>query len=180
MTHTLATRGGQILRAMRKSLALVALLALAVPLAGYAAVRAGEGTLSVDNGHGRVVVQAKGAIIGRLTSGSVIVYDLTPNDAFEPYVSGDDYVRLVGETGLQYGGRNLRFRLIGGAYRIVVKGAGIDLSVVANGFAVLEGDAEDAGVYSVDGADCRVAGGASCKPLPDKAKFVKLGTGDRP
>jgi hypothetical protein len=165
---------------MRKSLALVVLLALAVPLAGYAAVRAGEGTLSVDNGHGRVVVQAKGAILGRLTSGTVTVYDLTPNDAFEPFVSGDEYVRLVGETGLQYGGRNLRFRLIGGSYRLVVKGAGIDLSVVANGFAVLEGDVDEPGVYSVDGADCRVAAGASCKPLPDKAKFVKLGTGDRP
>jgi hypothetical protein len=165
---------------MRKSLVLVALLALAIPVAGYAAAHAGEGTLSVDNGHGKVIVQAKGAILGRLTSGSVVVYDLTPNDAFEPYVSGDDYVRLVGETGLQYGGRNLRFRLIGGAYRIVVRGAGIDLSVVANGFAVLEGDTEDSGVYSVDGADCRIAAGAFCKPLPDKPKSIKLGVGDRP
>ena len=180
MTHTLGTRSGSILRPMRKSLALLVLLALAVPLAGYAAVRAGEGTLSVDNGHGKVVVQAKGAILGRLTSGSVIVYDLTPNDVFEPFVSGDDYVRLVGETGLQYGGRNLRFRLIGGSYRIVVKGSGIDLSVVANGFATLEGDVVDSGVYSVDGADCRTGENASCKPLPDKVKFVKLGTGDRP
>jgi hypothetical protein len=180
MTHTLATRSGSILRPMRKSLALLTLLALAVPLAGYAAVRAGEGTLSVDNGRGKVVVQAKGAILGRLSSGSVIVYDLTPNDAFEPYVSGDDYVRLVGETGIQYGGRNLRFRLIGGSYRVVVKGSGIDLSVVANGFAILEGDPDEPGVYSVDGANCRAAGGASCKPLPDKPKSIKLGTGDRP
>jgi hypothetical protein len=181
MTHTLGTRGVSILRPMRRSLALLALLALAVPLAGYAAVRAGEGTLSVEGGHGKVVVQAKGAILGRLASGSVIVFDLTPNDAFDPYVSGDDYVNLVGETGIQYGGRNLRFRLIGGSYRVVVKGTGIDLSVVANGFAVLEGDPDDPGVYSVDGADCRNATGATaCKPLPDKAKSVKLGTGERP
>ena len=181
MTHTLGSRDASILRPMRKSLALIVLLALAVPLVGYAAVRAGEGTLSVDDGHGKVVVQAKGAIIGRLTSGTVLVYDLTPNDVFEPFVSGDDYVRLVGETGIQYGGRNLRFRLIGGAYRVVVKGAGIDVSVVANGFAVLEGDVDEAGVYSVDGADCRVGPNASsCKALPDKAKYVKLGTGDRP
>jgi hypothetical protein len=177
MTLTLGTRGVSILRPMRRSLVLVALLALVVPLAGYAAARAGEGTLSVDNGRGKVTVQAKGAILGRIASGSVVVYDLTPNDLYEPFISGDDYVRLVGETGIQYGGRNLRFRLIGGSYRVVVKGAGIDLSVVANGFAVLEGDTEAPGVYSTDGADCRVALGAACRPLPDKARTVKLGTG---
>ena len=181
MTLTLGTRGVSILRPMRKSLVLVALLALLVPLAGYAAVRAGEGTLSVDNGRGKVTMQAKGAIIGRIASGSVLVYDLTPNDIYEPYISGDDYVRLVGETGIQYGGRNLRFRLIGGSYRVVVKGSGFDLSVVANGFATLEAaDTEDPGVYSTDGTDCRTAAGSTCKPLPDKAKTVKLGTGDRP
>ena len=179
MTLTLGSRGGSILRPMRKPLVLVALLALAVPLIGSAAVRSGEGTLSVDNGRGKVTVQAKGAILGRISSGNVVVYDLTPNDAFEPYVSGDDYVKLVGETGIQYGGRNLRFRLIGGSYRIVVKGTGIDLSVVANGFAILEGDSDDPGVYSTDGADCRTNAGGACKPMPNKAKTVKLGSGER-
>lgn len=179
MTLTLGTRGVSILRAMRKSLSLVALLAFVLPLAGYAAVRAGEGTLSVDDGRGRVTVQAKGAIIGRIAGGSVIVHDLTPNDPFEPYVSGDDYVRVIGETGIQYGGRNLRFRLIGGSYRVIVKGTGIDLSVVANGYATLEGDTDDPGVYSIDGTDCRTNAAGACKPLPDKAKLVKLGTGDR-
>lgn len=164
---------------MRKSLTLVVLLALAVPLAGYAATQVGEGTLSVENGRGKVTVQARGAILGRVASGSVVVYDLTPNDAFEPYISGDDYVRLVGETGIQYGGRNLRFRLIGGSYRIVVKGSSIDLSVVANGFAILEGDTTTPGVYSIDGADCRLNAGGACKPLPDKPTRVKLGSGDR-
>ena len=180
MTHTIGTRGGSILRPMRKSLILLALLALALPFAAGGAVHAGEGTLSVENARGKVTIQAKGAILGRIVSGSVVVFDLTPNDAYEPYISGDDYVKLVGETGIQYGGRNLRFRLIGGSYRIVVRGTGIDLSVVANGMALLEGDtsaAGGAGVYSTDGTDCRTNGGAGCKPLPDKAKFVKLGSG---
>ena len=182
MTFMLGTRGEPILRPMRKLLISLALLALALPLAATAAKKAGEGTLSVENARGKVTVQAKGAILGRISVGSVVVYDLTPNDAYEPYISGDDYVKLVGETGIQYGGRNLRFRLIGGAYRIVVKGTGIDLSVVANGMALLEGDPNapgGAGVYSTDGTDCRTNGGAGCKPLPDKAKFVKLGSGDR-
>lgn len=180
MTLTLGTRGASILRPMRRSLALVALLALTIPLAGYAAVRAGEGSLSVENGRGKVTVQAKGAILGKIAGGSVVIFDLTPNDAYEPYVSGDDYVRLVGETGIQYGGRNLRFRMIGGSYRVVIKGTGIDLSVVANGFAVLEGDTNEPGVYSADGAECRGASAASCKPMPDRAKQVKLGSGFTP
>jgi hypothetical protein len=182
MTFMLGTRGRPILRPMRKLLIPLALVVLAVPLAATAAVGAGEGTLSVENARGKVTVQAKGAILGRISVGSVVVYDLTPNDAYEPFISGDDYVKLVGETGIQYGGRNLRFRLIGGAYRIVVKGTGIDLSVVANGMAILEGDTNapgGAGVYSTDGTDCRTNGGAGCKPLPDKTKFVKLGSGDR-
>jgi len=165
---------------MRKTLAILVLLAIAVPFAGSAATRTGEGTLSVDSGRGKVTVLAKGAILGRIANGSVVVYDLTPNDAFEPYVSGDEYVKLVGEIGIQYGGRNLRFRLIGGSYRVVVKGAGIDLSVVANGVAILEGDAGapgGPGVYSIDGTDCRTNAGAACKPLPDRAKMVKLGSG---
>ena len=182
MALTLGTRGRSILGPMRKSLLLLVLLALALPLAAAAGLRAGEGTLSVENARGKVTVQAKGAILGRIHVGSVVVYDLTPNDAYEPYISGDDYVKLVGETGIQYGGRNLRFRLIGGAYRIVVRGTGIDLSIVANGTALLEGDTSapgGPGVYSTDGTDCRTNAGGGCKPLPDKAKLVKLGSGDR-
>ncbi len=179
MTLILGTRGESILPPMRKLLALVALLALALPLAGVAALRSGEGTLSVENARGRVTVQAKGAVLGRISVGSVVIYDQTPNDSFEPFVSGDDYVKLVGETGIQYGGRNLRFRLIGGSYRIVVKGTGVDLSVVANGYAILEGDSGGPGVYSGDGTDCRTATGGGCKPLPNETKRIKLGSGDR-
>ena len=70
--------------------------------------------------------------------------------------------------------------MIGGSYRVVVKGTGIDLSVVANGFSTLEGDTAEPGVYSVDGTDCRVSASATCKPLPDKSKQVKLGSGFAP
>ena len=182
MALIVGTRGQPILPLMRKPLLLLLLLALAVPVVATSGVEAGEGTLSVENARGKVTVQAKGAILGRIAVGSVVVYDLTPNDGYEPFISGDDYVKLVGDTGIQYGGRNLRFRLIGGSYRIVVRGTGIDLSVVAHGIAILEGDTSalaGAGVYSIDGVDCRTNGGAGCKPLPDKAKLIKLGSGER-
>ena len=162
---------------MRKTFAILGLLALALPVAGVAAMRAGEGTLSVEDGAGKLTLQARGAVIGRLDRGSVIIHDLSPEDAFEPYVVGDDLpVRLVGETGIRYAGVGLRFRIVGGRYRIVVEGRGIDLSVVAKGTgSIVAGPVLDPGVYSLDGADCRDAR-LSCKPLPELVRRFQLGS----
>ena len=119
---------------MRKTFVLLGLLALALPLAGVAGVNAGEGTLSVEDGQGKLTLQARGGVIGRIDRGSIVIYDLTPEDAYDPYVTGDDQpIRFVGENGIRYGGLGVRFRLVGGRYRIVIDGRGIDLSVVAKG-----------------------------------------------
>lgn len=163
---------------MRKTFALIGLLALALPVAGVAALSAGEGTLSVEDGNGRVALQGRGGVIGRLERGTVTIHDLTPEDASEPVVFGDDKpVRFVGETGIQYAGTGLRFRLVGGGFKIVVSGRGIDLSVVAKGSGtIVAGQADDdPGVYSLDGADCRKER-ASCKPLPDLPRRFQLGS----
>jgi hypothetical protein len=162
---------------IRKTFILLGLLALALPVAGVAALNAGEGTLSVEDGQGKVTLQARGGIIGRLDRGSVTIYDLSPQDAYEPYVFGDDEpVRFIGESGVRYGGAGLRFRLIGGRYRIVIEGRGIDLSVVAKGTgSIVAGAAADPGVYSLDGDDCR-NDRASCKPLPEITKRFQLGS----
>lgn len=161
---------------MRKSLLLLALLALALPVAGVAAVDAGDGTLSVESGRGKVTVDARGAVIGRLGYGTVTIWDLTPEDANEPVVWGDDLpVRLVGETGVRYSGTGMRFRVIGGRYRVVIVGSKIDLSAVGKGWASIRGDGLDAGVYSVDGADCSRAR-LACKPLPELERRFVLGT----
>ncbi len=161
---------------MRKTLVLLGLLAFALPVAGVAALSGGEGTLSVEDGVGKVTLQARGGVIGRIERGSVTIYDLSPEDAYEPYVVGDDQpVRFVGENGIRYGGIGLRFRLIGGNYRIVIEGRGIDLSVVAKGSgSITAGVAADPGVYALDGADCR-SDRASCKPLPEFTKRFQLG-----
>ena len=163
---------------MRKTFALLGLLALALPVAAVAALAAGEGTLSVADGQGKVTLQARGGVIGRIDRGSVTVYDLSPQDAYEPYVFGDDEpVRFIGEAGVRYGGVGLRFRLIGGRYRMVIEGRGIDLSVVAKGTgSIVAGAAADPGVYSLDGDDCR-KDRASCKQLPEITKRFQLGGG---
>ncbi len=165
---------------MRKTFVLLGLLALTLPIAGVAGLSAGEGTLSVEDGHGKVTVQARGGVIGRLERGYVVIHDLSPEDAYEQYVFGDDEpVRLVGETGIRYGGVGLRFRLVGGRYKIVIEGRGIDLSVVARGSgSIVAGQSDNPGVYSLDGADCRTDR-SSCKTLPEIAKRFQLEDGER-
>jgi hypothetical protein len=163
---------------MRKTLVLMVLIALALPVAALAAglaSGAGDGTLTVEDGRGMVSVQARGGVIGRIERGTVTIFDLTPDDDYDPVVFGDDQpVALVGDTGIRYRGAGLRYRLIGGSFRIVVNGRGIDLSVVGKGSGTLRGETLDPGLYSLDGADCRKAAD-SCKPLPDVAKAFRLG-----
>ena len=158
---------------MRKTFVLLALLALGLPVAGVAGLSSGDGTLSVEDGRGKVTIQARGAIIGRLDRGTVTVYDLTPEDANDPYVFGADQpLALVGD-GIKYAGAGLRFRIIGGRYRIVIQGRGIDLSAVGKGFGSIKGDPGQFGVYSLDGADCR-KDRATCKLLPEIEKRFLL------
>jgi hypothetical protein len=165
---------------MRKPLVLLALLALALPVAGLAALRAGDGTLSVENGHGKLWLQGRGGLIGRLERGTITIWDLTPDDANDPFVTGDDKpVRFVGETGVQYAGTGLRFYLVGGGFRISINGkAGLDLSVVGKGNGWLQGDLVEPGLYSLGGNDCRKAS-TSCLPLPETRTFFQLGTPER-
>jgi hypothetical protein len=164
---------------MRKTFFLLALLALALPVAGLSAQRVGEGTLSVEDGRGVVTLKARGGVIGRLERGSITIFDLTPEDANDPYVVGDDQpVQLVGDTGIRYSGAGLRYRLIGGGFRIVISGRGIDLSVVGKGNGTIRGENENPGVYSLDGADCRDVP-ARCKPLPELLRPFRLGAAER-
>ena len=159
---------------MRKLLGLLGLVALALPVAGLAGPRAGDGTLSVEDGRGKVALQARGGVIGRLERGFVTICDLTPDDSHVPFVSGDDLpIRFIGDGCARYGGQGLRFRLVGGGYRILIVGRGIDLSAVGRGFGAIRGDDVDPGVYSLDGDDCR-SNRASCKPLPSVERRFQL------
>lgn len=164
---------------MRKLFALLGLLALALPVAGVAGQRAGEGTLSVEDGRGKITLQARGGVIGRLERGIVTICDLTPDDPHVPLVWGDDRpIRFIGDECVRYGGLDLRFRLVGGGYRILVVGKGIDLSAVGKGTGTIKGEDADPGVYSLGGSDCR-SERASCKPLPELERRFQLGALER-
>jgi hypothetical protein len=158
---------------MRTILLLVAaavVAALVVGGAGAASPRVG--TLSVEGGKGQVSVEIKGNVIGRLANGTVRVTDLTPRDRFLPYVQGRKLkIMRVNAKSTLYKGQSLRFRMLGGRSKIVVKGTGISVAAVGRGWAMLDAQRllpdDPAGVYSLDGVDCSVEE-TLCTALPDE------------
>jgi hypothetical protein len=164
-----------------RTLALIACsLGAAVLLASAAgAAEPNAGTLSVERGRGSVLVDLKGSALGRLTNGTLRVTDQTPNDRYAPLVVGKKVTQeRIGPRTVVYRGVGLRFRMLGGGYRMVVRGSGIALSVVGRGVVTLDGDprftGDDAGVYSLDGVDCSVEP-QSCVPLPTEPQRFTLG-----
>jgi hypothetical protein len=166
-----------------RMLALLAcsLTAAAAFAGGAGAVDPQNGTLSVARGKGVVVLEVRGSVLGRLGNGVLTVTDLTPRDRYTAMVVAKKMkdARPVGAKTMRYRGQGFRFRMLGGGYRVTVRGTGIALSAVGHGFVTLDGDRttsfDDAGVYSLDGVDCG-AEPESCTPLPDTPERYALGT----
>jgi hypothetical protein len=136
-----------------------------------------SGTLSVERGKGVVMIDLRGSVLGRLTLGSLRVTDQTPSDKYAPLVVGKKVTQeRVGPRTVIYRGQGLRFRLVGGGYRMVAHGTGISVSAVGRGVVMLDGEprwpGDDVGIYSSNGADCSTAP-ETCTPVPtDPARFA--------
>ena len=139
---------------MRRLLVILGVLALVVPATSVASKRdPADGTLSVRGGHGTFTVSGRGAVIGSFARGKVIITDPVDGDGTGPIVSGDDWQKERDEKTTVYGGTKVRFRMIGGTFRIRVIGTGVNLSVVGRGQVILNGAGTgDDGTYSVNGA----------------------------
>ena len=162
---------------MRKLLVLLCAFGVFALAAVAWAAEPAAGTLSVERGKGVVMLDLKGSVVGRIATGSLRVTDLTPNDRYTAVVSGRRLTQeRFGPRTVLYRGQGLRFRLLGGGYRMVARGSGITVSAVGRGVVVLDGeprfDGDDAGVYSLDGIDCSVDP-LTCLPLPvEPERFV--------
>jgi opacity protein-like surface antigen len=139
---------------MRRLLTFAVLVALALPAAVAArTLGPNDGTLSVSGGRGTVIIAGHGAVIGSFLRGSVMINDPIDGDGTGPIVTGDEWSKEKSLTATTWGGTKVRFRIIGGTFRIVVKGRGINLSVVGKGTVTLNGaGTDDDGTYSVNGA----------------------------
>ena len=156
---------------MRRLVVLIGVLTLALP-AGAGAVQRGpgDGSLVVENAQGVVTLAVRGGIIGRFDQGTIEVFDPVPGDGLGPIVRGYQKVRELGPRRTQYSGEgDVRFRLIGGAYRVRISAIGLDVSAVGKGTAVLDGTgfSDQPGRYSLNGD--------VFKPLPGEATRFILG-----
>jgi hypothetical protein len=166
---------------MRKLIVLACPALLAAALVGTArGADPAVGELSVEGGKGAVILEVRGSVLGRLASGSIVVTDRTPNDHYAESITGKKIVaeRRLGPAKLLVRGQGLRFRMLGGSYRVAIRGTGIAVSAVGRGHVELDGERlfpwEDTGVYSLDGTDCGMEP-EKCSPLPDDPIRLKLG-----
>jgi len=152
------------------ALILCSIAASFVLAAAAGAAEPNAGTLSVERGRGVVMVDLRGSVLGRLTNGSLRVTDQTPNDRYTALVVGKKMTQeRLGPRTVIYRGLGLRFRMLGGGYRMVMRGSGIALSAVGRGTVVLDAEprfpGDDVGIYSLDGTDCSIEP-QNCLPLP--------------
>jgi len=165
---------------MRRASVIILVLALAVPAAAAAQRLApGDGSLVVRGGDGQVrLSDFRGAILGRIQTGTLVVVDPKGGDCDTLFVwEADDQwprVRTVGDDKVLecvYTTRSgMRFRLVGGENTIKINAKGIALTAVGatRGFVKGSPNIVDDGTYSVDGSDWR--------SLPDDGKFVRIGS----
>jgi hypothetical protein len=128
--------------------------------AGFLVVRNGEGDGGVY-GPPVVTVVVRGFVLGRLSQeGRVDIYHLpTVGGQGAPQAAGPDVshrvVRWRRFTGIEYSASGFRFRAIGGAYRVVVRGSGVYIFAGGQGSVTLRGSSvypNSDGRYSIDDA----------------------------
>jgi hypothetical protein len=156
---------------MKRLVVLLGVLMLAVPTgAGALMGGPGDGTLVVENASGVVTMAVRGGVIGRFDQGAIEVYDPVAGDGNVPVVRGYQKIRELGPRRTQYSGEgDVRFRLIGGFYRIKISAIGIDVSVVGRGTALLDssGFTDQPGRFSLNGGPFQ--------PMPSEPTRFTLG-----
>jgi hypothetical protein len=131
---------------------------VAVPAAVAATRATGDGVLELKDAAGTIVLTGtRGTVWGQMDGGKLVVTDPLTGDG-AVFVSGAEIIKQIGDTVTSYSGKDLRFRVTGGKYRLIFKGAvsglpatGIDLTAVGVGTAQMTGDAfVNSGDYALD------------------------------
>jgi hypothetical protein len=159
---------------MRRLVLLIGVILLLSLPVGAGAVKGGpgDGTLVVENAFGVVTMTVRGGIIGRFDSGTIEIYDPVLGDGPPPVVRGATLKETLGPRRTSYtGDTDVRFRLIGGVYRVRITAIGIDVSAVGRGTGVLNGSGfsdQQTGRYSLNGLPFQA--------MPSTATRFTLGT----
>ena len=155
---------------MRRFLLLLALavataLTAVVPANSALARTPGSQTFSLRDGSGIASVWQRGAILGHLRSGRLVVVDLPTPGSPTVIVRGHETKRVLSESTTEYRGRDMSFRIFGGTWRARIRGRGIDVSGVVRGWLRLGGVS---GTYAI--------GDGAYKPWPEIPQVFRLAT----
>jgi len=155
---------------MRRLLVPILLAAALVPAAALAAPGApSDGTVSVKGADGKVTFVARGSFIGYCDSCTIWVNDPDPTDGAAPTITNSEVSLNLSDTKTFYRGNAMRFRMVGGFWRVVIQGKGIDVSGIGHGQVVLSGaGGTNDGTYQFDGDTYR--------SMPDFELRFPLGT----
>jgi hypothetical protein len=117
------------MRRIWASLAVAALLAVPVVAAADAPP---DGTLVVKNGDGKVTMNGTGALIGTLDKGSVKLIDPAEGNTDDLVLRGCDNGSKASPTdnSIVCSGKDLRYRVVEGRFKVRINGTGINLSAV--------------------------------------------------
>ena len=135
-------------------LLLSAVLALTVAAAGEAATSAGSDSFELYRGKGKAIVAKRGAVLGGMRRGKIKITHLPGGSAPRGYVTGCERRYGSWNTVLVCRGRDLRFYVYGGTWRVRLRGHGINASGVVRGYlslGPLSATAGSAGWYSIEG-----------------------------
>jgi hypothetical protein len=160
---------------MRRLLVPLLVLFAVFPAAALSERGAADGSLAVRDGRGKVQVVVRGSLIGRFGNGSLTVEELDANEGTEPVVRGYKTFRWSRNGRVRtYTGKNVRFRLIGGRYRVTFQGRALNFSLVGRGKVLLDGNGSIAdgifydGFYSLNDNEE--------ESLPDEPTWLNLST----
>jgi hypothetical protein len=138
---------------MRRFIVPILLAAAVAPAVALAAPGApGDGTVSIKNADGTVSIVARGSFIGYCDSCKIWINDPDPTDGAGPLITNSELSLNLTDTKTYYRGTQMRFRMVGGFWRVIIQGRGIDLSGVGHGQVVLDGvGGSNDGTYQLDG-----------------------------
>lgn len=134
---------------------------LLAPTALASSRATGDGVLELRAVYGTVMLgslaqPAQGTLWGQMDKGTLRVTDPSATDGVV-LVSGWEKRNVVtsdtAPSVVVYSGKNIRFRVTGGKYKLFFSGSGIDLTAVGSGIARFSGDAsaDNPGDYALDG-----------------------------
>jgi hypothetical protein len=107
---------------------------------GLGATASPTEVLSIENGEGTFQIRGRGFLNMRLDQGTVQIVDLTPSDQFSPRLGGVPRGKTSGATG-----KDINVIILGGRYRIAVRGSGIGISARGDGIVQMNGDPDATG-----------------------------------